>query len=280
MAITLKPINFRKTPLLGVFAFFLLAGSSFSALAQQSSAAAAEIRFQQMEKEIRRLTGQLEEQQYEIRRLREDMAKVQSELDAVKSGEGSVANRNLPTINSEETLNVTDRAITHEQQPNSAGSFQYNPPANKEENQTLGTLTKSTSSGAVTKTGGAAQAYDRAYSFIKSRNFDSAESEFATFIKNYPEHDLVSNAKYWYGETFYVRGNYDSAARVFAEGYQKYPKGPKAASNLLKLGMSLVGMGKKDDACIAFKQLKKDYSKSSIPVLKRADSEMKKINCR
>ncbi len=284
----LKTINICKTPFLGVFTVCLLAGTSLPAMAQQTSAAAMEIRFQQMEKEIRRLTGQLEEQQYEIRRLREDLGNVQTELDNVRASGGVMAGQNMPEIKQpSETLNAVDREvapIVQQQQPKRNGSFQYNPPAGSVSNnnaQTLGTLHKSQNgSKSNAASGGAARAYDNAYSYIKSRDFARAEAAFAKFMKDYPNHDLVSNAKYWYGETFYVRKDYERAARVFAEGYQQYPKGAKAASNLLKLGMSLVGMGKKEDACIAFKQLKKDYSKSSIPVLKRADSEMAKINCR
>ncbi len=286
MAALLKLINIRKAPLLGVFTVCLLAGSSLPAMAQQSSAAAMEIRFQQMEKEIRRLTGQIEEQQYKIRRLQEDLSNVQTELDNVKSSGGAVASQNTPEIKQPpETLNAVDREVAPiAQQQQLKGSFQYNPPAGDVSNsnaQTLGTLHQSqTGSKSKAASGGAVRAYDNAYSFIKSRDFARAEAAFAKFMKDYPNHDLVSNAKYWYGETFYVRKDYERAARVFAEGYQKYPRGPKAASNLLKLGMSLIGMGKKEDACIALKQLKKDYSKSSIPVLKRADSEMAKINCR
>ena len=283
MAKPLNVINYCKTPLLIGVLCVCFSGGLSPVSAQQSSAAAAEIRFQQMEKEIRRLTGQLEEQQYEIRRLREDLKNVQAELDAVKASETAMANRNLPTIEAVEPLNEADRVVpdSYQKKPDSTGSFQYNPPLSSPEgSQTLGTLNKSQTTGTITKVSGAARAYDKAYSFIKSRDFENAEVEFANFMKTYPDSDLVSNAKYWYGETFYVRGDYDKAARVFAEGYQKYPRSPKAASNLLKLGMSLVGMGKKDDACIALKQLKKDYSKSSVPVLKRADSEMAKIGCR
>lgn len=251
--------------------------------AQQSLAASVEIRFQQMEKEIRRLTGQMEEQQYEIRRLRDELQSTQNELEQLKNAPRIISEAPAPAAGSGNQLSANDAqaspyAQTGKQTQNS-GSFQYNPPSDQP-TSTLGTIQKSAMTGTVTgASGGAAQAYDQAYSYIKSRDFDKAEQEFAGFIQQYPSSDLVSNAQYWYGETFYVRGNYDRAARIFAEGYQKYPQSPKAASNLLKLGMSLIGMGKTDDACIALKQLKKDYSNSSIPVLKRADSEMSKINC-
>lgn len=282
-----KPSVFKYSALAIVGVCTLMVASPISVQAQSgdsAAAAAAEIRFQQLERELRRLTGQLEEQSYEIRRLKEEVARLVGELEVrVKDLEGgstaqfgSAGNRpgqgNVPLANNSETQPKDVLKPPSGNKP--SASFQYQPPNSGE--QSLGTL----NNGAATSSGDPARAYDHAYSYIKARNFERAEAEFAQFIGGYPTSPLVSNAKYWYGETFYVRGNYEKAARIFAEGYQKFPKGPKAASNLLKLGMSLVGMGKNDDACVAFKQLKKEYSKSAVPVLKRADTEMKRINCR
>jgi len=278
--------------------------------AQVNQAAQTEIRFQQLEKEIRRLTGQIEEQQYDIRQLRNYISELQGGVDAGKvnalaPASGTMAprdiNNNVRGMAQGQgyTQGIYAKPLNETGGVNvSAHSSSMEPPAFKNasfENETvqsLGTYTKPAGNNQNTvavnsenpnmvlaSTGNAAGDYDRAYSYIKARDFDNAEHAFDIFIKTYPDNDLISNAKYWYGETFYVRGNYEKSARVFAEGYQKYPQGQKAASNLLKLGMSLVGMGKPDDACIAFKQLKKDYSKSSIPVLKRADTEMGKIGC-
>lgn len=264
----------------------LMVASPVSVQAQSgdsAAAAAAEIRFQQLEREIRRLTGQLEEQSYEIRRLKEELARLTGDVDvrlkAVEGGSAAQAGATEyhPSQGAAPLANSVEPAPKDVLKPETnkpSPSFQYQPP--NDGKQTLGTLGGQSSAAAADP----ARAYDHAYSYIKARNFERAEAEFAQFISQYPNNPLVSNAKYWYGETFYVRGNYERAARIFAEGYQQYPKGPKAASNLLKLGMSLVGMGKNDDACVAYKQLKKEYSKSAIPVLKRADTEMKRINCR
>lgn len=268
---------------------FLAQPAVLQAQSPDSSAAAAmEIRFQQMEKEIRRLTGQIEEQSYEIRRLKAELAKVSGEVDvrlrdlesgsSSASGQPSNAGYTAKPSHFSGHSSVADKADAKKVMPKKdEGSFQYTPP---KEAQSLGTLNKSAKTGQVSSVAGAAQAYEYAYSFIRARDFARAEGEFAKFMSDYPQDPLVSNAKYWYGETFYVRGNYEKAARIFAEGYQKFPKGPKAASNLLKLGMALSGMGKADDACVAYKQLKKEYSGSAVSLLKRAETEMKKINCR
>ena len=67
--------------------------------------------------------------------------------------------------------------------------------------------------------------------------------------QRYPNDPLAGNAQYWLGETYYVRKDYKNAAAAFAEGYQKYPKGPKAADDLLKLGMSL-GNARPEGRCL------------------------------
>ena len=46
------------------------------------------------------------------------------------------------------------------------------------------------------------------------------------------------------------------------EGYQKYPKGEKAPINLLKLGVSMVQIGEKDQGCKMINGVKKAVSKS------------------
>ncbi len=268
----------------------LLQAQSFE---NPSSAAAAEIRFQQIEKELRRLTGRVEEQDYEIRNLRSELAKVTSDIELrVKDLEQGRGVGSAPEISGNYSSNINNvgnvpvsatnnNNSENRSSPDDGSSFLYNSRKLDDGNPShvLGTINKSQNTGVVSSNDKALKAYEYAYSLIKAREFARAENAFAAFIRDYPAHDLVANAKYWYGETFYVRGEYEKAARIFAEGYQKFPKAPKAASNLLKLGMALHGMGKDNDACIAYKQLKKEYTKSSVSVLKRADTEMKRINC-
>ena len=97
--------------------------------------------------------------------------------------------------------------------------------------------------------------------------------------KDFPNHALASNANYWLGETHYVRGNYPRAAQIFAKGYQENPKGSKAADNLLKLSLSLEGMGKKEDACITLRQLEKEFTADESPIIIRARQELDNLGC-
>lgn len=126
---------------------------------------------------------------------------------------------------------------------------------------------------------GALAQYEAAFSLLKKGQYNSAQLHFENFLTNNPGHMLVSNAKYWLGETHYVRADFTQAARIFAEGFQAHPKGAKAPDNLLKLGLSLHALGKNDDACLALKQIGSVFPSGAGAVSARASQERKRIGC-
>lgn len=122
--------------------------------------------------------------------------------------------------------------------------------------------------------------YEDAFSHIRDGNYAAAETGFKEFMERFSNHSLASNAQYWLGETYYVRGDYKQSARAFAQGYQDFPKGPKAGDSLLKLGLSLGKLGKKEDACLSFQQLQKEFPGDVSPVQRRAVDEIKQLGCK
>ena len=61
--------------------------------------------------------------------------------------------------------------------------------------------------------------------------------------------------------------------------YQNYPKSQKAPDNLLKLGITMVQLGEKDQGCTMIAGIKKQYPKASKSVLQKAQYEQKKFKC-
>ncbi|MDA1089782.1 MAG: tol-pal system protein YbgF [Proteobacteria bacterium] len=121
--------------------------------------------------------------------------------------------------------------------------------------------------------------YKYAFGLLRQANYDKAEKALQEFVALHPKDDLVSNARYWLGETYYVRAAYVPAAETFLEGYQSDPKGAKAPDSLLKLGMSLAGLDKKREACAAFDKLIKDYPGISAGLLNTVTREKQKNSC-
>ena len=121
--------------------------------------------------------------------------------------------------------------------------------------------------------------YKYAFGLLSQANYGEAELALRGFVDQNPDDALAGNAKYWLGETFYVRQDYQQAAITFAEAYQEYPNSGKAPDNLLKLGMSLSALGSQDDACGTFAELLKRYPQAAATVLQRAKRERQRLSC-
>ena len=122
--------------------------------------------------------------------------------------------------------------------------------------------------------------YKFATSFLKVGDYSTAERAFREFVNTNPEHNLAGNAQYWYAETFRIRQLYTDAASAYLEGYQKYPKGEKAPINLLKLGVSMVQIGEKDQGCKMINGVEKQYPKANQSVIQKAKYESQKFECK
>ncbi len=128
--------------------------------------------------------------------------------------------------------------------------------------------------------GPAKDQYAFAFGLLRQANYDQAEAALAEFVKTHPDDPLTGNARYWLGETFYVRGNHQKAAEVFAENYKLDPKGGKAADTLLKLGMSLATLDRGQQACITFGELRKKFPDAPQAIKTTLERERKRLSCK
>ena len=124
------------------------------------------------------------------------------------------------------------------------------------------------------------QQYEFATSFLKVGDYNMAERAFKEFVDKNPKNKLSGNAQYWYAETFRIRQLYTDAASAYLEGYQNYPKSEKAPINLLKLGVSLVQIGEKDQGCLMITGVQKQYPDANQSVLQKSKYEEKKFECK
>jgi tol-pal system protein YbgF len=88
---------------------------------------------------------------------------------------------------------------------------------------------------------------------------DEAAQDFRDFVKHYPHHTLADNAQYWLGESYYKRQEYQQAAVEFRTVVRRWPSENKVPDALLKLGYSLLALGKDDDGRAVLAQLVEHY---------------------
>ncbi len=269
-------------------------------------AAQFEVRLAQIERQMRDLTGRLEQSQFHVRQLTDRLDRaltdIEYRLTLLEGGEPPEPGV-IPYATSDSAPLPPAEAPTQLAVGGAAASASAAGAAGAELTTTPdpGTLTEleltaepaleavptteSAQVAAVSPTavelpvGDAATQYDYAYGLLAQGDYDRAEQALVMFADANPDHPLTSNARYWLGETFYVRGRYDDAAIAFAQGYQSFPDGAKAVDSLLKLGMALAAAGNRDDACLTLNQLDVEFPNAPTGIKRRATQERSRLQC-
>ncbi len=121
--------------------------------------------------------------------------------------------------------------------------------------------------------------YDRAYAFVVAGDYASAEKALKRFLADNPKDKLAGSARYWLGETYYARGQYRDAAESFLATYRDFPKSAKAPDSLLKLALSLEGLGEKEAACATYREVEKKFPSAGGALMAKVADRRSKAGC-
>jgi len=249
------------------------------------------LKLSEVEDQFRQLTNKFEEINFKLDKLSNRLSKIQADNQirfqdievAISSGESTIQLSSKP-----KTDMTKSEILPGSSQPQDLGSISYKDTETSETSQQIQSV--DTTATIVTETFQAEEKilpqdlspkkqYEFATSFLKVGDYSTAERAFREFVLSNSEHELAGSAQYWYAETFRIRQLYTDAASAYLEGYQKYPKGTKAPINLLKLGVSMVQIGEKDQGCKMINGVELQYPKANQSVIQKAKYESKKFEC-
>jgi tol-pal system protein YbgF len=246
------------------------------------------LKLSEIESQFQNLTNKFEEINFKLDKLSNRLSKIQSDnqLRFQQIEENNVITSKTKKLVSS---NKKDKSLLPgSSEPQDLGSVSYKDTETNDTTQQTQSI--DTTSAIVTEIfeseekilpeGKPEKQYEFATSFLKVGDYTTAEKAFREFVLTNSEHELAGNAQYWYAETFRIRQLYTDAASAYLEGYQKYPKSNKAPINLLKLGVSLVQIGEKDQGCLMIVGVEKQYPKAKKSVLQKAKYEEKKFECK
>ena len=244
------------------------------------------LKLTEIETQFQNLTNRFEEINFKIDKLSNRLSKVQADnqIRFQDLENASITNDDEKTL----AQNSKDKILPGSSQPQDLGSISYKDTNTNEIVQQTQSI--DTTATVITETFQAEEKilpseapenqYEFATSFLKVGDYSTAERAFREFVQTNPEHKLAGNAQYWYAETFRIRQLYTDAASAYLEGYQKYPKGEKAPVNLLKLGVSMVQIGEKDQGCKMINGVEKQYPDANQSVIQKAKYESQKFECK
>ena len=247
------------------------------------------LKLSEIENQFQELTNKFEEINFKLDKLSSRLSKVQADNQIrFQDIENVLSTGEIDkkfTAKSQEQL---EKILPGSSQPQDLGSVSYKDTESKEETQKIQSI--ETTSSIVTEKFEAEESilpnespekqYQFATSFLQVGDYSTAERAFREFVKTNENHKLAGNAQFWYAETFRIRQLFTDAATAYLEGYQKYPKGEKAPINLLKLGVSMVQIGEKEQGCKMIDGVEKQYPKANQSVLQKAKYESKKFECK
>jgi tol-pal system protein YbgF len=274
--------------------------------AAPTAAAHMQIQLNEMEAQIADLTGRIEDLGFRLQNVTERLDRLVADVDLrltnLEQGGLPAVGAQAPAAGAEMPADSGQMAgapaagaaaAPGPAQPGSIGTLRESDLSNFQQQQgqqqqpaspgaaAPGQQTAAAAAGAAALPGGTPQEqYDYAFGLLRQANYAGAEQAFSAFLGQHADHALAGNAKYWLGETYYVRGDYKQAAVTFAEGFEAYPDNSKAPDNLLKLGMSLASLGSTQDACGTFDVLLDRYGDAPATILSRAQREAQRLGCR
>lgn len=265
----------------------------------------ATIRIGQLEEEVRKLNGKIEDLAYQMLQMQEQMRQMQKDnefrfqrLEGGSGGGATTATGSndrsenatggndidlsggaLPGVSPSTTASTSrDRGapprplgtLTMDENGNPVGETIAPPPANPTYG---GTET------AALPPSSPEDIYRNAYSALLQGNYQQAERGFKDYIDILPDGPKAADASFWLGESEFSQGKFNEAAKTFLDTHQKYPKAEKAPETLLKLGMSLAALDNRDTACATYREVLKRYPNASPSVRKKVASEQSRAGC-
>lgn len=195
------------------------------------------LQIQQLQQDVMRLNGIVEEQAHELRKLKEQSLERYVDLDkrlsAVAGGATVVAG--------------------------GTGSSPAVAPASKPH------------TGTAAEQPGEGEAYRAAYALVRGQQFDQAVQAFHQFLRDFPDGRYAPNAHYWLGELYLVAQPQDLEAsrQSFTLLVTQYPDNPKVPDALYKLGKVHFLKGNREKAREYLDGVAKGYPDSSAARLAR-----------
>ncbi|MDA9695444.1 tol-pal system protein YbgF [Candidatus Pelagibacter sp.] len=250
------------------------------------------LKLSEVEDQFRELTNKFEEINFKLDKLSNRVSKIQADNQIrFQDIENNISSGNVGnTENQLSSKPKTDeqKVLPGSSQPQDLGTISYKDTETNETSQQIQSV--DTTASIVTETFQSEEKilpqdlnpvkqYEFATSFLKVGDYSTAERAFREFVLSNPDHELAGSAQYWYAETFRIRQLYTDAASAYLEGYQKYPNGKKAPINLLKLGVSMVQIGEKDQGCKMINGVELQYPNANQSVIQKAKYESKKFEC-
>jgi len=108
----------------------------------------------------------------------------------------------------------------------------------------------------------ARELYSQAYADYTRGNYDLAMQGYREYLRYYPDTDLSDNAQYWIGESLYAKKLFGEAVDAWDELLREYPSSDKLPDARFKRAMALERLGRRREALGEYRAVAARYPNS------------------
>lgn len=126
----------------------------------------------------------------------------------------------------------------------------------------------------------AGDAFRKAKQLLLQGQYAAAGDAFQHFVDHYGDTPNGPEARYWLGETLYIRGLYPDAATAYIGAIRGWPQATWAPDAVVKLARALVALNKPTDACRALVEFDRHYPAAAPPTKAKAQDVRAAAKCR
>lgn len=259
---------------------------------QGSAPAMSQGKMYDVETSLRNLTGQVEQLTFEIRQLKDRYERferdTQYRLATLENGgkppEGMAAPGDAAassSLSADAGTASTDYSMAQRSMSTPAPNAVSPPPPAAADTTTTAGLPQGNfgSINAPSPASGAEGLYQTGMDQLSKAQYGPAQTSFKQVVAQYGDSSYAPQAQFFIADINFVQKNYSDAAVSYAELIKKYPSSDRGPDAMLKLGLSLVQLGKAKEGCTTLGAIRAKYPKASDTILNRAQRESQKAGC-
>lgn len=208
-----------------------------------------------LEAQLQTLTGQTEQNAYQLRELEKQFTAYKAEMDKRFAAPAAAVEATPASLTPAPT--VKPPVAT----PTAAATPVKKPPTTKPATATpdaarlaLVKKVEIPASGNETK-----DAYDYGYRLWEAKLYPEAQAQLKQVVTKWPNSSQASFAQNLLGRAYLDEGKPSLAAVAFYNNYKDRPSGARAPHSLMYMGVALDKLGRKADACKAFREFDEVY---------------------
>lgn len=208
-----------------------------------------------LETQLQTLTGQTEQNAFQLRELEKQFTAYKAEMDKRFADPAAAVPATTPaSLAPTVKPPATTPTVTATPVKKPATTPAAKPATSDAARLALVKKVEVPASGNETK-----DAYDYGYRLWEAKLYPEAQAQLKTVVAKWPKSSQASFAQNLLGRAYLDEGKPSLAAVAFYNNYKDRPSGARAPHSLMYMGVALDKLGRKADACKAFRELDEVY---------------------